>query len=465
MSYPYGMKGAPAVGGGLGGLPRRRDSAAAADQSGISGVGLTLLGTPKSLGTDISSVGCLLNVSGTKTGILRYEVTGPTKYEIGFAWSESDLTLTSASVESTESYWLPGVSLNGLLYWMADATVPTLKSTAVNGASLSKSTVATLPASGTLTIGGDSYTLLSGFERILQSGNPSAATNKHYPLCVNDSGNIVIVAKATIASVVWLVMFEITTAGSVVRSKKILNAGSYNYQPGIFFVTGKDKYIVPTVRDVSGGSRHSVLTVSGDFASITNPGDRILSSYSPTSIYASVTEDFDGLYFHGYTSGRSWVSAWAIDATGTPVYTSSEYLIEWASDAFSESPFIPFDVGQLYVDLSNPGRLLGVASGSGGELKQCIYSYRSGSYSGTLNVRTSGCRVVRVQQPSLNDDFVVIKHIQGPVMLGFDVSSSSGLYRPITISPLGDGYHAAVLADANGGTTTYYMQLARETYA
>jgi hypothetical protein len=177
MTYPYGTKGAPVVGNGLGGLPRRAVAAAAAVATGprlFERVGnFAQVNTSVSSGAGPSPWGRKIGVNEGKAffKLTRIDGGGNTIYTLsGASYSDSGVTgaLSESNFGTTASVWneisFSNSWTSGDSAYFYDRPNNQIVRISAPTTAIVRTTVksAAIPMTGTFTVGGNSYTVIDG---------------------------------------------------------------------------------------------------------------------------------------------------------------------------------------------------------------------------------------------------------------------------------------------------------------
>lgn len=210
MPYPYGTQGAPTVGNGLGGLPRRAITVAAtAAVRRTSPIKLQAVGgvISKTTATTPNIRSMPYNVS-SGTGIIMHDESG---YSFsGFKFDKTGM-LGWASVTSSKSATDKCCPISGMLLNFENAT--DLYKVTTNGTTTTRESFYTFPTNGNFTDG-------TGYTSI---GSVSGITGNGLRNCLDNDGNYVILRTATLVSsgVTWLCAFTFSPTSGYVGGYKL----------------------------------------------------------------------------------------------------------------------------------------------------------------------------------------------------------------------------------------------------
>jgi hypothetical protein len=237
MTYPYGTKGAPVVGNGLGGLPRRAVATAAAvaagprlfERIGDAVTTTTSVGNPglpvlwgriigDSPGKMFFKNARLFFDPNTGGNSAVYIISGAQYSDSGVI---SSLSESQFGTNITPSSWSELSFFNS---WSADTSAyyynrqdNNIVRISAPSTSLSRTTVKStaIPLSGTTTVSSASYTIYdANTSRII--GDNTTNTPVHTQAL--PGGNVLIIRSAIISNHIWLVGFVFDSAFNIVRS-------------------------------------------------------------------------------------------------------------------------------------------------------------------------------------------------------------------------------------------------------
>jgi hypothetical protein len=274
------MYGPPAVGNGLGGLPRRASvtvSTAKQYPLKLQAVGNAITYTAAA---PINTLGQAVPTgAGTGAVLFNASTTAPYGAPKGFAY-DKNAGMLSWATNGTQG--TAGNSLissqafaGGMIYFNSNATVGPIYIATTNGATTTVSTLVTIPSSGTL-VGGDSY---SGLTAVVAMG----ASSTYYPRCFDAYGNLVILYRATISAASWLCAFVINAGGTVINSQKlfVLNSSGASYTTSDFWIVRSGTGFIVGASYRATTSYMNIWNVTADFVTATAIGPS--SSYTMTS--------------------------------------------------------------------------------------------------------------------------------------------------------------------------------------
>jgi hypothetical protein len=228
-TYPYGMQGAPAVGKGLGGLPRREEAVAEVVSDApqiLERVGSVVVADTNVNAAEFSYPGRVLGDSAGRA-VFRNTVInsgGNTLYKIsGVNYTDSGVAsaLTSYSFSTTSGVWQNFLYHNSwsagdsvYFYSVSDTNIYRIY---VSGSNLAFTTakIAPIPTNGTLTVSGSSYTLYDSFTSYVAGENYGSVALDVKKL---STGEVLVTRFATVNSSIWLVGFVLDTSFNIVRS-------------------------------------------------------------------------------------------------------------------------------------------------------------------------------------------------------------------------------------------------------
>lgn len=224
MPYPYGMQNSPVVGNGLGGLPRRATAAAAV--TAAQPIVLQKVGdfvTFRTTSGDVSAVygGRILGDNGG-TVIFRYRWNNGVDQPNfgGCTYSDSGITASLTGVYTTtiNSYFYSNSWSYGDSVYFYDCT--NIYRVYVSGGSVAFATAksSAVPQSGTLTVGGASYSIDLNFTLGVIGENSSLCS-----MTKMSGGQVLYVCNANVSGTAqWLVGFVLDSSFNIVRSFPIV---------------------------------------------------------------------------------------------------------------------------------------------------------------------------------------------------------------------------------------------------
>jgi hypothetical protein len=272
-----------AVGNALA-LPRRVEGAVT-----VSDVPQILQPTGDILLTDTSNFTSYLSYAGrtlgSSTAIFRVQAyVGADKFLFcGVTYSDSGLTsvLTPANFGTSSSVWSEWYHHNS---WSTDDSIyfysrsaETIYRISLSGSQIVSSTAKAtpIPSTGTLTVGGATYTLSNG--RVYVAGENSSSTGS-ISVSKLPNGQILVVRAATVSSTTNLVGFVLDSSFNIVRSFTILAAHQSTSYNGITYLVLPVKNSVDTF---------SVFCVG--IAGTTNTGRALSATFSASTGTVSVS--------------------------------------------------------------------------------------------------------------------------------------------------------------------------------
>lgn len=315
MPYPYGTQNAPAVGLGLGGLPRRATPAAVVAATGPQILQRT--GSVVTAATGFNDVSSYTfgRILGDSPGRAIFKYTfqdsgGNTNYAIGGV-NYTDAGITSAlnpiNYGTTSNPWN---QFNFSNSWSAGDSVyfcPTdgnvYRIFISSGSNLSSTTAksSAIPSSGTLTVGGSSYAIYNSFSAYVV-GDALAS----FGSCARkmSNGNVLIVQFATVGgSNIRAVGFVLDSAFNIVRSFPIVTiAGGNSTSVGrlLLVLPVANATDVFSVFVIAGSTGTSAWANSATFNAAT--GDVSITTDAATSV-----PDQNWLNTSTYTVGSGFV--------------------------------------------------------------------------------------------------------------------------------------------------------------
>lgn len=263
MTYPYGTKGAPTVGNGLGGLPRRAEAAAAPAAATSYPKALVPVGDPLLFNTNSSYVNTPVNCGGmigSDIAIINYAPYNGNNYvqhlsaiSVGPSGASLIGTRNTNITDNTYGIGLEPNScfVNGseLLWVRANA----LRRCTISGSTVNYTELTTtlIPTTGTITVGSFSYT------NIYIPESPdlrqySGSTERIYDM---GNGTAIVIRFCLISGQYVPCAFLIDGGGTILKSMKVGNNLNSSLSSSRFFVlfkTGATQLTIYSVGMMSG---------------------------------------------------------------------------------------------------------------------------------------------------------------------------------------------------------------------
>jgi len=295
MAYPYGTQGAPAVGNGLGGLPRRATAAAAAVAT-TGPVQLKRFGTPYAITTTQNYTSQNLRIIAKASDtefwcFYSYYDQSNYWYQIARITLAGDSVTGFSSYRSVANNSIPissanATCANGILYTFAE----TGTNTDIYKYTPSRSAVTTtFPTSGTVTYGAGagSAWALSVNSYNVESGMVGNGAN----VCIRtlSDGNLILFRAGTINSNKAILAHTINAStGALIATYGVFSTGDSTYFDGMSFMvisTGTDRFSVFCVfSKMVSGTDPTVYAQAGSVNISTNAVGTSYSGYGNTAV-------------------------------------------------------------------------------------------------------------------------------------------------------------------------------------
>ena len=317
MPYPYGTQGAPAVGNGLGGLPRRAATTAVASTRRTGPIKLQTVGSAisKNLGAMAVYVYNVCKLSNGK-GIAthpNYGASGFTYNKDGMIGWATEVAAASTAVQGTWPF------AGGMIAWESTSN---LSLYVTNGTTTSKSTLVSIPASGTL----DNAATYSNLSNVYGMTHSSIQ-----PGCFDADGNFVAIKIGQVnGGSWWALAFIISPAGSIIGKKNlfILDGTGARNTNGYFTIRKSGSGFIVAACYASAPSYFGVWNVASDYTVTTITYTISMTMYGgsqpqyfgfflDSSAFLFIAENGDG-----YTSGYSA----KLNSNGAVISNSSSAL-------------------------------------------------------------------------------------------------------------------------------------------
>lgn len=214
MAYPYNPKIAPAIGNGLGGLPQKAVAVASSVTASKKSYPLKL--TPVGSSVTRTSTGGSFNgrVIFLTEGIALFAYAFSGAYYLMAVKYDSTGTISFSSPLTHSGYITdPILNFNGAAIFKSNVLGQLNKVTS-DGTTVSLSQLVLIPTSGTLTSGG-TYSNLGQLNAF--------SSSDQQPACLDENGNLVILYKTMVSSTLYVTVFVINSAGTIITSKNIID--------------------------------------------------------------------------------------------------------------------------------------------------------------------------------------------------------------------------------------------------
>lgn len=452
MPYPYGMQNSPAVGNGLGGLPRRATAVAAAT---VSSPVLQRTGsyfTFQTASSDVSTAysGRILGDSAGRV-IFKYQWNnGVQQYALGGCnYSDSGVTstLTSGSITSGlwNSFWYSNSWSSGDSVYFYDLT--NIYRIYVSGSSVTYATAKTAPiaTTGTLTVGGSSYSIYTSFTQGVIGDSSSIC-----PMTKMSNGQVLYTAVANIgATDQWIVGFVLDSSFNLVRSFPIVQLYSttttIHRRLLVLPVSGAtDTFTVYGMAAVSVPSlKHSAATFNAATGSVTTSKQftSSITDQNALSAYTSflLTPSALFIFWNDASNTYTYRVSVPVNSDGSINATSiQQNVLAYAAipmyDRYYDAQY------NDYVGINSSPSLLDGAS----------YSYGASSYVSVVNYLSSGTYIgtASISASSFNSKCIMVSESE-------DTSIADIGYGPQPLVRVGEKAFIGWYRDTNSSIPQY----------